>query len=137
MKRSTRIRLFLLVALSLLIAFGTLWVYSRKIRADATNALAHHFDSLRRGDLDSAMADYSPDFRPKGGQERWRGSIANLGILLTHSIAATWTTAWGSGGARVSFSVDTVYERGSFQEDFELFRPRGTTNFAIAHHGFD
>lgn len=106
----------------------------------AERVLSEHFDAIRLGETNAAVARYSPDFflQPKRSREAQLASMAHL----HESGAPEFTivhrdTRHVAGGLVVSFSCQSRYGARSYQEDFELFRAAGTTNFVITRHDFD
>lgn len=108
----------------------------------AEQVLSRHFDAIRRGDMDAAMADYAPEFfiQPKRNRETWRASLARLGEFRTYNIylrnVGDRTDSDGVG-TQVTLHCQTTYATASCQEGFELFRRVGATNFVITRHDFD
>jgi hypothetical protein len=108
----------------------------------AEQVLSRHFDAIRRNDIDAAMADYAPEFfrQPKRNRDTWRASLAQLGKFQTYTIydrSVGNRTDSGGPGTYVRLHCQTTYATASYQEDFELFRIVGTTNFVITRHDFD
>jgi hypothetical protein len=106
----------------------------------AQQVLSEHFDAIRTGDTNALLARYSPEFfrQPKRSREQQVASLARLHAQGLHDYTIVHRELRdGSTGALVRFSCRSRYGSASFEEDFELYRAAGTTNFVITRHDFD
>ncbi|MCW5550576.1 MAG: hypothetical protein KIS67_00280 [Verrucomicrobiae bacterium] len=106
----------------------------------AQQVLSGHFDAVRAGDTNALLARYSPEFfrQPKRSREQQVGSLARLHAEGLHDYTIVHRELRDhSTGTLVRFSCRSRYGSVSFEEDFELYRPAGTTNFVITSHDFD
>ena len=106
----------------------------------AQQVLSEHFDAVRTGDTNALLARYSPEFflQPKRSREQ---QLASLSRLHAHGLR-DYTIIHrelreGSTSTLVRFSCRSRYGSASFEDDFELYRGAGTTNFVITRHDFD
>jgi hypothetical protein len=106
----------------------------------AQQVLSEHFDAIRIGDTNALLARYSPElFRePKRSREQQVASLARLHAQGWHAVTIVHRELReSSNGTSMRFSCRSRYGSASFEEDFELYRADGTTNFVIIRHDFD
>lgn len=113
---------------------------SERTAAVADRFLSEHFEAIRTGDTNVLLARYSPEYfrQPKHNRAQLATSLARLHAqgFLDYTIAHR-DVQDDSSGLLVRLSCHSRYSSGSFEEDFELYRAAGATNFVITRHEFD
>jgi len=126
----------------IMLALGVLFGCTREEHAftAAQKVLSAHFHAVRTGDTNAMLAHYSPDFfrQPKRSREKLVASLARLHLQGLHDYTILDRELGnGSGGVLVRFSCRSRYGLSAFEENFELYRSAGATNFVITGHEFD
>jgi hypothetical protein len=128
-----------LALLGLLI--GVCFCWMQRALSAAEQTVLSHFEDLRRGDTNTLLARYSPQFfrRPKGSREQVADSMSRLYKSGLRNYQVIHRQIWSTGPSGTTVWIECVssYGAGGFNEDFNLFRARGMTNFIIVRHDFD
>ena len=107
---------------------------------EAQRVLSAYFDALRAGDTNALLARYSPKFfrQSKRSRAQLAESLAQLHTKGLRDYTIVHRELRNSGGKLlVRLSCRSRYGASSFEEDFELYRAAGSTNFMITRHDFD
>ena len=135
--------LLLIIFVALCVASFSVWVH-RKSKAEAERVVGKYFEAIGWEDRSKAIAALQPIFFFQKSPDDLGRSLdklsAKFGSFQSFSIYL-WKIHSGSGiagkGAYVTLYCQTVYSKGSVQEDFTLFKGSGDLGFRVVKLDFD
>jgi len=142
-KMRTRMKILHILALGLFVAGSSLvggcgFTQGKK---DAEAVLARHFRAIATNGVDTAMADYDPQFFQKTTKDDWMKALTNLNSKLgryqNHTITGwrVFKNAGTSGtGTTVSLECQVTYSKHRAKESFTLFKGMGDPDYKIIGH---